>query len=165
MVSAVYYLIVKFPIPTGVGYIKTDQAMARQCHIQAIHLSKQTVLELEETVTGDVLAIECDGSKINIEDLDPREDYPKPEPMEQTEEINISGEGGTTQIGTRLSHDQKDEMTQLLKENSDVFTWSAAEMSGISPFVISHSLNINPLIRPVKQKKRKLGPKRLAAAR
>ena len=58
----------------------------------------------------DVLAIECDGSEINIEDLDPREDYPKPEPVEQTEKIDISGEGWTTQIRTRLSHDQKGKM-------------------------------------------------------
>ena len=91
MVSAVYYLTVKFPTLTGVGYIKANQAMARQCHIQAIHLSKRTVPEPEEAVTGEVLAIECDGSKINIEDLDPREDYPKPEPVEQTEKIDISG--------------------------------------------------------------------------
>ena len=84
MVSAVYCLIVKFPTPTRVGYIKADQAMARQCHIQAMHLSKQTIPKLEETVIGDVLAIKRDGSKINIKDLDPREDYPKHEPVEQT---------------------------------------------------------------------------------
>ena len=82
MVSAVYCLTVKFPTPTEVGYIKTDQATARQCHIQAIHLSKQAVSEPEKVVTEDVLAIERDGSEIDIEDLDPREDYPKPEPVE-----------------------------------------------------------------------------------
>ena len=82
IVSAVYCLTVKFPTPTGVGYIKADQATARQCHIQAIHLSKQAVTEPEKAVTGDVLAIERNGSGIDIEDLDPREDYPKPEPVE-----------------------------------------------------------------------------------
>ena len=82
MVPVVYCLTVKFPTPTKVGYIKADQATARQCHIQAIHLSKQTVSEPEKVVIGDVLAIERDGSKIDIEDLDPREDYPKSEPVE-----------------------------------------------------------------------------------
>ena len=53
--------------------------------------------------------------------------------MEQTEEIDINGEGRTTRIGTRLSHDQKGEMTQFLRENSDVIVWSAAEIPGISP--------------------------------
>ena len=38
-------------------------------------------------------------------------------------------------------------------------------MPGIPPSVISHSLNINPLVRPVKQKKRKFGLKRLIAVR
>ena len=143
MVSTVYCLTVKFPTLTKVGYIKTDQALARQCHIQAIHVSKQTVSELE-VVMGDVLSIERNGSEINIEDLDPRKDYPKPKPVEQKEEIDISNEGRTIRIETRLGHDQKCKMTRFLKENSDVFAWSAAEMPGIPLFVISHSLNINP---------------------
>ena len=53
MVSAVYCLTIKFPIPTGVGYIKADQAMARQCHIQAIHLGKQVVCKPDSgTITS-----------------------------------------------------------------------------------------------------------------
>ena len=56
-------------------------------------------------------------------------------------------------------------MTLLLRENSNIFAWSTAEMPGIPPSVISHSLNVNPLIRPVKQKERKLGPDRLIAIR
>ena len=82
MVSAVYCLIVKFPTSTGVDYIKADQAIARQCHIQSIHLSKQAVSELGEVVTRNILAIERDGSGINVDDLDPREDYPKSELVE-----------------------------------------------------------------------------------
>ena len=91
--SAYNAITVKFSTPTGVGYIKVDQATTQQCHIQAIHLSKQEVSEPEKVVTGDVLAIERDGSGINVEDLNHREDYPKLEPVKQTEEINISGEG------------------------------------------------------------------------
>ena len=93
MVSTVYYLTVKFPTPTRVGHIKEDQVMTRQCHIQSIHLSKQAVSELGKVVTWDILAIERDASKINVNGLDPKEDYPKPELMEQTEEIEISGKG------------------------------------------------------------------------
>ena len=133
MVSIIYYLTIKFPTPTGVGYIKADQVTAQQCHIQSIHLSKQAVFEPEKVVTGDVLAIKRNGSGIDREDLDPREDYPKPEPVEQTEEIDISGEGRTTRIGSCLHHNQKMQMTLLLRENSDVFAWLAAEMPGIPP--------------------------------
>ena len=165
MVLTVYCLTVKFLTFTRVGYIKVDQATARQCHIQAIHLSKQAIFEPEKVVTRNVLAIERDGSGINVEDLDPREDYPKLELVEQIEEINISGEGRATQIRTHLNHDQRNEMTLFLRVNSDVFAWSAAEMLGILPSVISHSLSVNPLIRPVKQKKRKLDLERLIAVR
>ena len=56
-------------------------------------------------------------------------------------------------------------MTLFLRENSDVFAWSVAEMPGIPPSVIFHSLNVNPLVRPIKQKKRKLGPERLIVVR
>ena len=44
-------------------------------------------------ITGDVLAIEHNGSKIDIDGLDPREDYPKSELVEQTKEVDISGKG------------------------------------------------------------------------
>ena len=56
-------------------------------------------------------------------------------------------------------------MTLCLRENSNVFAWSAAEMPGIPPSIISHSLSVNPLARPIKQKKRKLGHERLIAVR
>ena len=123
------------------------------------------MFEPENVVTGDILAIERDGSGINIEDLDPREDYPKPEPVEQTKEINISRDGRTTRKRSRLNIDQRMEMTLFFRASSDVFVWSAAEIPGIPPSIISHSLSVNPLVRPVKQKKRKLGPKRLTTVR
>ena len=56
-------------------------------------------------------------------------------------------------------------MTLFLQANSDVFAWSTTEMPGIPPFVISHSLSINPLVRPVKQKKKKLDLERLTTVR
>ena len=56
-------------------------------------------------------------------------------------------------------------MEQILKRNFDVFAWSAAEIPGIPSSVICHSLNANLVIQPVKQKKRKLGSKRITAIR
>ena len=38
-------------------------------------------------------------------------------------------------------------------------------MPGISPFMISHSLNVNPMARPVKQKKRKFAIDRVKAVK
>ena len=55
-------------------------------------------------VIGDILAIEHDGSRINVNGLDPRDDYPKPESVEQTEETEIGGKGRTTRIETLFNH-------------------------------------------------------------
>ena len=162
-VIMVYCLTVKFLTPTRIRYTKVDQATARQCHIQSLHLSKQVVLELDKVVTWDILAIECDGSMIMLDGLDSREDYHKPGLIEQTEEIQSSGEGRTTRIGTLLNEDQMREMGQFLRNNSNIFTWSAAEMPSISPIVIRHSLNVNLAVWPIKQKKRKFALERIKA--
>ena len=121
MVSTVYCLTVKLPTPTRIRYIKADQAITRQCHIQSIHLSKQAVSKPREVVIGDILAIERDGSGIDVDGLDSKEDYPKLEPVEQMEHNEISGKGRITQIGTLLNKEQRKEMEQFLKRNSDVF--------------------------------------------
>ena len=148
MMTAVYCLIVKFSTPTGVGYIKTDQATARQCHIQSLQLSHPSVGIPKKELSGDVLAIEQKiDMPISLEELDPCEDYPKPKLVEQTEEIQLGREEGRV---TR-------------KENSNVFAWSAADMPGISSSVIRHSLNINPNAKPVRQKKRQFAQERVLA--
>ena len=56
-------------------------------------------------------------------------------------------------------------MKKLLIEDSDVFAWSEADMLSISPMVITHTLNVNPEARPIKQKKRKSVSNRIQAAK
>ncbi|KAL0445906.1 UNVERIFIED_CONTAM: Retrovirus-related Pol polyprotein from transposon gypsy [Sesamum latifolium] len=41
-----------------------------------------------------------------------------------------------------------------------MFTWSPSDFRGIDPEVIVHRLNIDPMARPIKQKKRSFGIKR-----
>ena len=83
-----------------------------------VHTLEQTGdTRVERSGNSAFLAIKCDGSKINTDDLDPREDYPKHEPVEQTKKIEISRKGRITQIRTLLNGDQKEEMTRFLKEN------------------------------------------------
>ena len=87
MVTTVYCLIVKFPTLTGIRYIKADQAMAQQCHIQSLHLRKQVVPKPDNVVTSDILAIERNGSMITLDGLDSKEDRLKPKSVEQTEAV------------------------------------------------------------------------------
>ena len=48
----------------------------------------------------------------------------------------------------------------FLRENIDVFAWSHDDMPGIDSSVITHSLNVHPSSKPVRQKKRVFTPKR-----
>jgi hypothetical protein len=54
----------------------------------------------------------------------------------------------------------KESMIKFLKNNSDVFAWTHEDMPGIDPSVICHRLNIDPSIRPIKQKRRVFAPDR-----
>ena len=58
----------------------------------------------------------------------------------------------TTKIGSTLSPEMRTRLVQFLKENLDIFTWSHKDMSGISPRVIEHKLNVDPEKKPVQQR-------------
>lgn len=51
----------------------------------------------------------------------------------------------------------KSDLISCLKANSDVFTWSANELVGVSPSITKHHLNVLHGARQVKQKKRHFG--------
>ena len=90
---------------------------------------------------------------------------PKPKSIEKIVEEQIGKEGRVTQIGSLLNIGQKGEMECFLKDNSSIFAWLTAKMSRISPSMISHSFNVNPMARPVKQKMRKFIPDREEAVK
>uniref|UniRef100_A0A2N9IT33 Uncharacterized protein n=1 Tax=Fagus sylvatica TaxID=28930 RepID=A0A2N9IT33_FAGSY len=50
--------------------------------------------------------------------------------------------------------------TNFLKNNLDVFAWTHDDMPGIDPATICHKLNVDPSIRPIKQKRRVFAPDR-----
>nr|GEU35830.1 reverse transcriptase domain-containing protein [Tanacetum cinerariifolium] len=53
-----------------------------------------------------------------------------------------------------LSEQCKNQLRTLLKESMDVFAWEPADMIGIPRRVIKHSLNVNPSMEPIAQKRR-----------
>ncbi|KAL0420365.1 UNVERIFIED_CONTAM: hypothetical protein Slati_3059400 [Sesamum latifolium] len=54
----------------------------------------------------------------------------------------------------------RNEVIQCLRRNTYVFTWAPQDLEGIDPDVITHHLNIDPRVKPVKQKKRHFGPEK-----
>ena len=68
--------------------------------------------------------------------------------------------GRVVKVGFAGDPETRLQVIQLLREYSDVFAWSPADMTGVSSDIISHKLNISPSSTPVKQKKRTFAAER-----
>ncbi|KAL0420443.1 UNVERIFIED_CONTAM: Retrovirus-related Pol polyprotein from transposon [Sesamum latifolium] len=75
-------------------------------------------------------------------------------------EIILGHPDKTTRIGSQMSEETKKEVVQCLQRNVDIFAWTPKDLEGIDPKVITHHINIDPSIKPVKQKKRHFGPEK-----
>lgn len=130
-----YCLKVKFPTENGVGEVKGDHVLARECYQAVLAAKENHTWVIEEKEEDKVEALE-------------------------TVEL-VEGEATkTTRIGTMLSPEIRVRLVQFLKENLDVFAWSHEDMPGISPRAIKHKLNVNPEKKPVQQKRRVFAPER-----
>ncbi|KAL0440524.1 UNVERIFIED_CONTAM: hypothetical protein Slati_2535400 [Sesamum latifolium] len=65
-----------------------------------------------------------------------------------------------TRIGSKMKEDVREQVINCLRKNKDIFAWTSQDLEGIDPGVITHHLNLDPTIRPVKQKKRHFGPEK-----
>jgi hypothetical protein len=68
-------------------------------------------------------------------------------------------------FGSQLSEEQEKVLLKFLFNNKDVFVWSATDLCGVNRDVIEHSLNVDPTIRPRKQKLRKMLDDKVEGAR
>jgi hypothetical protein len=140
-VTSTYHLLVRFPTENGIGEMKGDQAMARECYLTTVNAEQvhQTLIVEERQ---------------NIA-----------EPTEELEEIVLieGDEKKTTRIGTSMAKEIRASVVSFLRGNADVFAWSHDDMPGISTEVISHKLNVNPSTPPVRQKRRVCTPERNTA--
>ncbi|MCI70999.1 hypothetical protein A2U01_0092262, partial [Trifolium medium] len=72
-------------------------------------------------------------------------------------EIIPLGEDPTNgiKIGTGLPDMVRKQLEACLKQNAELFAWSATEMLGIDPEVACHQLTIDPRASDVVQRRRK----------
>jgi hypothetical protein len=68
-------------------------------------------------------------------------------------------------FGSQLSDEQEKALLKFLFNNKDVFAWSANDLCGVNRDVIEHSLNVDPTVRPKKQKLRKMSHDKAEGAR
>jgi hypothetical protein len=55
-------------------------------------------------------------------------------------------------IGANLLKVEEAELIETLAKNKDVFAWLAFDLKGVSRDIIQHSLDINPKMKPKKQR-------------
>jgi hypothetical protein len=68
-------------------------------------------------------------------------------------------------ISQDLSSNVEVELLSFLDRNSDVFIWQTSDLMGVSRDIIEHKLQVNPTVRPKKQKLRKMSDEKVAAAK
>ena len=130
-VTATYHLMIKFPIEYGVGEVRGDQVVVRECYIAMLEMNdhQQTMcIEEQRTIA---------------------------EPVEELEEVtlNNSRPEWMTRMGTLASQPVRQALTTFLRENHDIFALSHKDMPGIDPSVIVHRLNVSSSSSLVRQKK------------
>ncbi|KAL0405434.1 UNVERIFIED_CONTAM: Retrovirus-related Pol polyprotein from transposon opus [Sesamum latifolium] len=159
-VISMYHIKIKFPIPGGVGEVKGDPHQSRRCYVEAVRKGQKR--SPNETLEGPPQGKRSREGNLE-EDLDDSQDtLPKVTPAEELLNIElVHGDSEKiTRIGSQIDETLREEVIECLKRNMNVFAWSPQDLEGINPEVISHHLNIDPRVKPVKQKNRHFGPEK-----
>ena len=141
-IPSAYHMMIKFPTVSGVGMVRGDQRVTRECYSTSM---KQKAVD-----------------NIYLDELDMRDEVlTRPESSEKLEPVSLDDDlEHLAYIGSKLVEDLKSLLTHFLRQNKDVFAWKQANMGGIDPTVITHRLNVSPSYKPIKQKRRSFAPKR-----
>ncbi|KAL0443978.1 UNVERIFIED_CONTAM: hypothetical protein Slati_2120500 [Sesamum latifolium] len=77
------------------------------------------------------------------------------QPVEEllTVELIPGDPGKITKIGSKMKGDVREQVINCLRKNKDIFAWTPQDLEGIDPGVITHHLNLDPTIRPIKSRK------------
>ncbi|KAL0374129.1 UNVERIFIED_CONTAM: Retrovirus-related Pol polyprotein from transposon gypsy [Sesamum radiatum] len=149
-IVSTYHQKIKFPTSNGVGEVSCDQKEARKCY--NLSLKKGETGERLKRKEGEIEG-DAEPKKFKSERMEPAEEYKSVELIEGKSDK-------TTRIGSSMNGSVETLMIELLKNHADIFAWSPSDFKGIDPEVIVHRLNVDPMMRPIKQKKRSFGAER-----
>ena len=140
-----YHMVIKFPTANGVGTVRGNQRITRECYSASM---KQKMVD-----------------NIYMDELDMRDEVStQPAPSEELEPVQLDDQPEhLVYIGSKLAKDIRSLLIHFLKRNKEVFAWKQEDMGGIDPAVITHRLNVDPSFKSIKQKRRSFAPKRQKA--
>ncbi|KAL0385968.1 UNVERIFIED_CONTAM: Retrovirus-related Pol polyprotein from transposon [Sesamum radiatum] len=98
----------------------------------------------------------------NAQDKHKEEDLVAVQPVEEllTVQLILGDTDKITKVGSKMEEEVREQVINCLRKNKDVLAWAPQDLEGIDPGVIRHHLNLDPTIRPIKQKKRHFGPEK-----
>jgi hypothetical protein len=159
-VMSTLYLAIKYPLENGgVGTLRGDQVLARQCYESSLKIRKRPRPEEQRQK-------EHSNNMMEAADLDPREEFheERVSPIDELEEVQIGNEEHQiTKLRVNMQPQERMEILKILKKNVDLFAWHPKDMPGIDESIITHKLAISPKAKPVAQRKRKQGEERRLA--
>jgi len=82
----------------------------------------------------------------------------RPEPVGNEVERQIGGK--LFRLGKSLDQAEQDQVAEVIARHLDDFAWSTSDMPGIDPDFLCHRLTMDPKVRPVRQRRRKLNEER-----
>ncbi|WZZ77688.1 hypothetical protein YC2023_098260 [Brassica napus] len=143
-IASTYHQCVKFPGMDGtIKTVRGDQRAARDLLIATVKLQRSQSL---------VNSISPPISKV----------CPQKEEVHEVQ-IDESDPSKVLRVGAYLSDEMQRAILDFLKQNLSTFAWSMSDMQGIDPSITTHELNVDQNIKPIRQKRRKLGPERSKA--
>ena len=139
---SIYHMVIKFPIANGVGMVRGNQRIARECYSASM---KQNTID-----------------NIYMDELDMQDEVStRPTPSKELEPVQLGNQPEhLVYIGSKLAEGIRSPLIHFLEKNMEVFAWKQEYMGEVDPVVITHRLNINPFFKPVKEKRRSFAPKR-----
>ncbi|XP_048614819.1 uncharacterized protein LOC125587766 [Brassica napus] len=143
-IPSTYHQCVKFPGTDGkIKTLRGDQKAARELLVATVKLQRSSLSVNSITPpTYKVCSQEGEILELPIDDADPSR---------------------TARVGAYLSEEMQRSVLDFLKANVSTFAWSMSDMKGIDPAITTQELNVDPTVKPIRQKRRKLGPDRSKA--
>ncbi|XP_013601261.1 uncharacterized protein LOC106412612 [Brassica napus] len=168
-VMSTYHMCLKFPTPRGIETIWGDRRISRVCFAAELKRknpsaevppkNKKKLSAIDNTLEKDKTEIFWQSRVAKA--LEGKRDSTC-EPVFSVC-LDEAFPDRCVEISVNLSESLNVELISCLKKNLNTFAWAAKGMPGIDISITCDELNVDPTFRPIKQKRRKLGPERVGA--
>ena len=104
-IHSTYYMVIKFPTTNGVGMVRGDQRVARECYSASMKQKAVGSIYMDELNMRDTVST-------------------RPTPLKELEPVQLDEQPEhLVYIRSKLAKDIKDLLIHFLKQNMEVFAW------------------------------------------